>query len=75
MKKLLEIQNQYIEELKRAITRPLELLTAAKYSAGNHISDCRIEGCTVEKRCDFCEAWAKVWDDIDAYLKDNNIDD
>ena len=71
MKKLLEIQGQYIEALKKARTRPIELLTAAKYAAGNHISDCRIEGCTAENRCNYCTAWSKVWDDIDAYLKDN----
>ena len=71
MKKLLEIQNQYIAELKRALTKPVELLTAAKYAASNHISDCKHEGCARENRCNFCKAWAKVWDDIDAYLKDN----
>ena len=72
MKKLLEIQNQYIVELKRAITKPLELLRAAKYAAGNHISDCGREGCTSENRCNYCKAWSKIWDDIDAYLKDND---
>lgn len=71
MRKLLEIQKQYIAELERAIKKPIELLTAAKYAAGNHISDCRMEGCTAESRCNYCKAWTKVWDDIDAYLKDN----
>ena len=75
MKKLLEIQNQYIEELKRVVTKPIELLTAAKYAAGNNLSSCGIEGCNRDNRCNFCTAWAKVWNDIDAYLKDNNIDD
>lgn len=75
MKKLLEIQKQYIAELERALTKPIELLTAAKYAAGNNISSCGIEGCTAEKRCDFCTAWSKVWNDIDAYLKDNETND
>ena len=72
MKRLLEIQNQYIVELERAITKPIELLTAAKYAAGNYISACTMENCTRDSRCNFCTAWAKVWDDIDAYLNDNN---
>jgi len=74
MKKLLEIQNQYIEELKRAVTKPIELLTAAKYAASNNIGSCTVKGCVVEKRCNFCTAWARVWDDIDKYLEDNKID-
>lgn len=71
MKKLLELQRQYIEALRRSTAKPIELLEAAKYSLSNHISDCRMEGCTTEKRCNFCTAWTKVWDDIDAYLEDN----
>jgi hypothetical protein len=71
MKKLLEIQDQYIAALKREVSKPIELLTAAKYAASNNISACTIEGCTAEKRCNFCKAWSEVWTDIDAYLKDN----
>lgn len=70
MKKLYEIHNQYIAELERSLKRPIELLTAAKYAAGNHISDCSIEGCTKDNRCNYCTSWAKVWDDIDDYLND-----
>jgi len=73
MKRLLEAQKQYIAELERALTKPIELLTAAKYAAGNNISSCVTEGCTAENRCNFCKAWAKVWDDIDDYLKDNDV--
>jgi len=72
MKKLLEIQMLYIAEMERAVKKPLELLTAAKYAAGNYISDCQIEGCTFDNRCNSCTAWMKVWDDIDEYLEDNN---
>ena len=72
MKKLIELQKQYITELKEVLTKPIELLTAAKYAAGNHISSCSVEGCTREKSCNFCTAWRKVWDDIDKYLEDNN---
>ena len=71
MKKLLEIQDQYIAALKREVSKPIELLTAAKFAAGNHIGDCLREGCTRDNKCSFCAAWVKVWDDIDAYLKDN----
>ena len=73
MKQLLELQNQYIKELRLALEKPLELLVAAKYAAGNYISDCRIEGCTAENMCNYCTSWSKVWDDIDAYLEDNDI--
>ena len=72
MKKLLEIQKQFMAELEKALTKPIELLTAAKYAAGNHISGCDIEGCTAENKCNFCVSWTKVWKDIDAYLKDND---
>lgn len=72
MKKLLEIQKQYIAELERAIKKPLELLRAAKYAAGNRISECTVEGCNCENRCNYCKSWSKVWDDIDAYLKNND---
>ena len=75
MRELLKIQKQYIAALERAVSRPIELLTAAKYAAGNHISECRLEGCTSENRCNFCESWSKVWDDIDKYLEDNKDDD
>ena len=69
MKKLLKIQDQYIAALKREVLKPIELLTAAKFAAGNCIGDCK--RCTPENLCSQCTAWAKVWDDIDAYLKDN----
>jgi len=69
MKKLLEIQGQYIDALKREVSKPIELLTAAKFAAGNCIGDCK--RCTSENPCSQCKAWAKVWDGIDAYLKDN----
>lgn len=72
MKKLFDIQNQYIKALKQEVEKPVELLRAAKYAAGNYISDCRIKGCTGENKCNYCKAWSKVWDDIDAYLKDND---
>ena len=71
MKQLLKLQEQYIATLRRASTKPIELLTAAKYAAGNYISECQIEGCTADNRCNYCTAWAKVWDDIDAYLNNN----
>jgi hypothetical protein len=71
MKKLLELQNQYIEELKQFVTDAVDLLKAAKYAAGNNISDCTVKDCTAEERCNFCKAWAKVWDDIDKYLEGN----
>ena len=69
MKKLLEIQDQYIEALKEEVSKPIELLTAAKFAAGNCIGDCN--RCTPENPCSQCNAWAKVWDDIEAYLEDN----
>jgi hypothetical protein len=69
MRELLVIQEQYIEVLEREVTKPLELLRAAKLAMGNYISACR--RCTPEKPCVNCASWAKVWDDIDAYLKDN----
>ena len=72
MKRLLIKQNEYIEELKRAQAKPLELLRKAKYCAGNNISACNSEGCTVEKPCKCCESWSKVWDEMDEYLKDND---
>lgn len=59
-------------ELKKATSKPIELLAAAKYSAGNHISTCTVEGCTKDNQCNFCVAWTKVWNDIDAYLEDND---
>ena len=73
MKDLLKKQEVYIVEMKRALTKPLELLVAAKYASGNYISDCHIEGCTSENMCNYCTFWSKVWDDIDAYLEDNDI--
>lgn len=72
MKKLLEIQEQYMAELEKAMTKPIELLTAAKYAAGNNISACTVKDCTTEKRCNFCTAWIRVWHDIDKFLGDNN---
>lgn len=71
MRELLVIQEQYITALKREVSRPIELLTAAKFAAGNHIGDCRMEGCTRENKCNYCKSWSKVWGDIDAYLEDN----
>jgi len=72
MKKLLEIQKQYMAELEKAMTKPIELLIAAKYAAGNYISDCRFKGCTADNRCNYCKAWSKIWEEIDEYLEDNN---
>jgi len=72
MKKLLELQNEYIAELERFTKKAVDLLTAAKYAAGNNINECTVVGCTRENRCNFCNAWSKVWDDIDEYLKEND---
>ena len=69
MKKLLEIQDQYIEALRAHTSKSVELLNAAKNAMGNSISDCK--RCTPEKPCHYCKAWSKVWDDIDAYLEDS----
>ena len=69
MKNLLKIQDQYIEALKNHVDRTVKLLTSAKIATGSYISDCK--RCTPEKLCSKCEAWAKVWDDIDSYLFDN----
>jgi len=41
MRELLIIQEQYIAALEREITKPLELLRAAKYAASNNISECK----------------------------------
>lgn len=74
MKKLLEIQEQYIEAFKEHVSKSVELLNAAKNAMGNYIGSCDMsvcKRCTPEKKCNFCEGWSKVWDDIDAYLKDN----
>ena len=71
MKKLLEIQDQYIVALKREVSKPIELLIAAKYAISNTIGSCRVEGCTTKEPCNFCKAWSEVWTDIDYYLKDN----
>lgn len=68
---LVELQEQLIKEIRKAIKKPIELLTAAKFAAGNYISACNIKGCTAESRCSSCKAWSEVWDDIDAYLRDN----
>ena len=71
MKKLLEIQERYITALREHTNKSVELLNAAKNAMGNYIGSCKVKGCTHEKRCHSCIAWTKVWDDIDAYLKDN----
>ena len=71
MKKLLEIQSQYIEALKNHTAKSVKLLNAARNAMGNYLGHCEIKECTRENRCNFCAAWAKVWDDIDAYLEDN----
>lgn len=71
MKKLLELQAEYIAALKRETRKSVELLTAAKYAMSNNIADCRITGCTAESKCNVCRSWAKVWEDIDAYIEDN----
>ena len=71
MKKLLEKQNEYIEALKNHTDKTVNLLNAAKNAMGNYIGSCKVKGCTHEKRCHYCTAWVKVWDDIDTYLKDN----
>ena len=71
MKKLLEIQNQYIKAMKSHIAKSVELLTAAKSSLSNFIGSCHREGCTKEEPCGFCKSWQKKWDDIDDYLEDN----
>ena len=72
MKHLLELQDTYITALKKSVTKPIELLEAAKFAMGNRISECGITGCTVDNRCNYCTSWSKVWEDIDAFLKDND---
>ena len=72
MKRLLIKQKEYIAELERAISNPLELLRAAKYFAGNSISACTVKGCCRERPCNCCKSWQKVWKDIDEYLEDND---
>ena len=71
MKKLLEIQDQYIEALKREVSKPIELLTAAKFAMSDCIGNCKVMSCTTGHPCNRCKSWSKVWDDIDAYLEDN----
>jgi hypothetical protein len=71
MKKLLEIQEQYIEALKEHVAKSVELLNAAKYAMGNYMGSCKVTGCTAENRCNHCRSWTKVWDDIEAYIEDN----
>jgi len=68
---LVELHNQYIEALEEALTKPIELLIAAKAAAGNNISTCKVTACTVDSPCHFCRAWHKVWEDIDEWLKVN----
>jgi len=71
MKKLLEIQERYMTAISEHTAKSVDLLNAAKGAMGNYIGSCKVKGCTNEKPCNFCTAWAKVWDDIDAYLEDN----
>jgi len=71
LKKLLEIQGQYIAAMKNHVTKSVELLNAAKSSLSNHIGSCKVKDCTIDKPCNFCTTWSKAWDDIDAYLEDN----
>lgn len=71
MKKLLEIQEQYIEALKDHVKKSVELLTAAKCAMGNYIGSCGVTGCSVANRCNRCRSWFKVWEDIEAFIEDN----
>jgi len=69
MKNLIEAQKMYIEEMDRFKAEAVRLLTAAQNAMGNYIGHCDIKECNPKNRCDFCAAWAKVWDDIDEFIK------
>ena len=71
MKKLLEIQNQYIAEMKKVTARTVELLGAARNSLANHVGHCNVLGCTPEKPCGHCKSWRRIWDEIDVFIEDN----
>lgn len=70
MKKLLEIQNQYIEEMNNMVAESKRLLTAARHSLSNRISNCKITGCTLEKPCRSCRSWDSIWKEIEEYIDD-----